>query len=67
MSTGNPKIDRRVEELCMHGCKAVRGYIAALSAGEDLPQAHDLDAHEREQLREELSAIMAVYGDTCRI
>lgn len=61
--TGNPKVDRCIEALCMHGCRAVRGYIEALRAGREQPQWTDLNYAERRLLCEELEGIMAVYGD----
>lgn len=66
MSTGNLKLDQRVEALCKEGCKAVHGYIKALRNGIDLPQFTGLNNAERLRLRAELEAIMAVYGDVCR-
>lgn len=65
--TGNPKIDRCIDVLCGHGCRAVREYIEALNAEVELPYWSDLDAAERQRLGEELGAIMAVYGDKCPI
>lgn len=62
MTTGNPGVDRRVEELCAHGCRAVRDYIQALREGRALPQFEGLDIGERRLLQRELEAIMAVYG-----
>ena len=67
MTTGNIHIDQCVDTLCKHGCRAVRGYIEALRAGEDLSQFAGLDAAERGLLRQELESIMAVYGDSCQI
>ncbi len=59
--TNHPKVDHCVEALCRHGCRAVRGYIAALQTGQELPEASRLDAQERILLQQELQAIMAVY------
>lgn len=63
--TGNPKVDRCIEALCMHGCRAVRGYIEDLRAGNEQPHWAELDCAERQRLCEELEDIMAVYGDKC--
>ena len=62
MTTGDASVDRRVEELCEHGCGAVREYIQALRDGRPLPQFDGLDAVQRRRLQRELKAIMAVYG-----
>lgn len=63
--TGNPKVDRCIEALCMHGCRAVREYIEALRAGSELSQWAELDFEERQLLCRELESIMAVYGEKC--
>ena len=67
MTTGKASLDQRVENLCEHGCGAVRGYIDALRRGQELPQFAGLDRAECELLRRELEAIMAVYGNKCEI
>lgn len=65
--TGNPKVDRCIDALCGHGCRAVREYIDALRAGDEYPHWAELDADERGLLCHELESIMAVYGDKCPI
>ncbi|MFP5504973.1 MAG: hypothetical protein ACLGH6_02130 [Gammaproteobacteria bacterium] len=65
--TGNPKVDRCIDTLCGHGCRAVRDYIDALRAGADAADWSDLDANERALLCRELESIMAVYGDKCSL
>lgn len=65
--TGNPKVDRCIDHLCGHGCRAVREYIDALRAGDESPHWSELDDDERGMLCHELESIMAVYGDKCPI
>ena len=66
--TGNPKVDALIEQLCEHGCRDVLGYIKALTDGGDLEgQAAGLDQAERMILRDELQAIMNVYGNKCSL
>ena len=55
------KVERCVERLCNDGCQAVWGYIEALQADRELPQASDLNRAERGQVLVELQQIMAVY------
>ncbi len=65
---GNPKVDALVETLCEDGCRDVRAYIEALTCGGDLDgRAEHLSEEERLLLRDELQAIMKVYGDKCRL
>jgi hypothetical protein len=61
------RIDSRVESLCQKGCRQVRQCIARLEQGGELPETGGLTPDERARLLAELKAIMAVYGDTCRI
>lgn len=61
--TGNPNVDRYIDALCAHGCRAVREYIKALRAGGESPHWAGLDADERGLLCQALESIMAVYGD----
>jgi hypothetical protein len=61
------KIEECVEILCNKGCRAVRKDIAALERGQPLPEVWQLDAEERRKVLAELQAIMAVYGDSCKI
>lgn len=65
--TGNPNVDRCIDALCLHGCRAVREYIEALRAGSESEHWSELDATERGLLCQELESIMAVYGDKCEI
>ncbi|MBI5462202.1 MAG: hypothetical protein HY941_08475 [Gammaproteobacteria bacterium] len=65
--TGNPNVDRCIDVLCGHGCRAVREYIDALRAGSESTHWAELDAVERGLLCQELENIMAVYGDKCEI
>jgi hypothetical protein len=55
------KVERCVERLCNDGCQAVWGYIEALKADRELPQAAALNGAERRRLLAELQQIMAVY------
>ncbi len=61
------RVDQYVERLCLDGCRAVTRYIAALREGRDLAVFAGLTAAERRLLLAELSSIMAVYGDRCRL
>lgn len=48
-------------------CRAVLDYIEALQAGQSRPEFADLDDTERDLLRQELQAIMAIYNNRCRL
>jgi hypothetical protein len=61
------KIEECVEHLCNKGCRAVRKDIAALERDQMLPEVWQLDLEERRAVLRELQAIMAVYGDSCKI
>ncbi|MCG6897268.1 MAG: hypothetical protein LJE61_09545 [Thiocapsa sp.] len=61
------RIEARIEALCQKGCAQVRRDIAALESGSQLPETRDLSAEERRALLSELKAVMAVYGDACRL
>ena len=65
--TQNPEVNSAIEHLCRDGCKSVREYIAALENGEDHPAFGQLNREQRTLLLAELKAIMAVYGDNCRV
>ncbi|WJW76004.1 hypothetical protein QVG61_02625 [Thiohalobacter sp. IOR34] len=65
--SGNARVDSAVERLCADGCQAVREYILALQERRSLAVFEGLDGAERELLLRELQAIMAVYGDCCRL
>ena len=58
-------VEQCVENLCHKGCRAVWGDIAALDAGQLLPEAEGLSAREIRAVVRELKAIMAVYEGTC--
>lgn len=61
------RVESLVEALCQQGCDRVRGIIATLERGGDLPEIRDLSQSERHALHAELVSIMAVYGNACRI
>ena len=65
--TGNPRIDRCIDLLCSHGCRAVCLYIEALRARAESPHWSELDDDERGLLCRELESIMAVYEDKCSL
>lgn len=66
--SGNPAVDRMVEQLCHDGCREVLATIQALDGGDDLDgRVKHLSAAERALLCAELRAIMSVYGDKCRL
>lgn len=67
MTPRNAAIDKQVETLCEQGCSAVLDYIEALQAGQTRPEFADLDSAERDLLRRELQAIMAIYNNRCRL
>lgn len=55
-----------MESLCHKGCRAVWSDIAALDAGERLPEIYGLSPDEVDAVIDELKAVMAVYAGTCR-
>ncbi|MET0049504.1 MAG: hypothetical protein ABW095_00305 [Candidatus Thiodiazotropha sp.] len=61
------QIDQYVEALCQKGCGAVREDIKLLKQGVILPELTALDDKARKAVLDELSSIMAVYGDRCPI
>jgi len=61
------KIATCVDAICEKGCRAVRADIRALEKGEVLKETEGLDRETRRKVLKELKAIMAVYGDTCRL
>lgn len=65
--TGDPRLDGLIEQLCAEGCQAVRGYIEVLAGDGRHPALEGLDPPQRRRLWRELAAIMAVYGDSCRL
>jgi len=64
---GEGPLDAVIEALCRQGCREVRLSMARLEQGEDLPETRGLTAAARLEVLVELRAIMAVYGETCRI
>ncbi|WP_295578518.1 hypothetical protein [uncultured Lamprocystis sp.] len=64
---GESPLDAVIEALCRQGCRQVRSSMARLEQGEDLPETSGLTATARLEVLAELRAIMAVYGETCRI
>lgn len=65
MNLDHRLVEQCVENLCHKGCRAVWGDIAALDAGQLLPEAEGLSADEIRAVVRELKAIMAVYEGTC--
>ena len=56
-----------LERLCQKGCLAVRADIQLLEQGETLPETEGMERREVQVVLQELKAIMAAYGDTCRV
>jgi len=66
--TGNPAVDRIIEQLCHEGCREVLANIQALDGGDDLDgRVKHLSAAERALLCAELRAIMRMYGNSCHL
>jgi hypothetical protein len=61
------RVEARLETVCQRGCRQVRLDIAALEGGAEIPETLGLAPEERRLLLAELRAVMAVYGDACRI
>lgn len=61
------QIETCIEILCQKGCLSVRSDIRALEQGQDLPETAGLSREATRLVLRELKAIMAVYGDSCRI
>lgn len=61
------QIETCIEVLCQKGCLSVRADIRALEQGQDLPETTGLSPKATQLVLQELKAIMAVYGDSCRI
>jgi len=55
------KLSRHLDTLCNKGCTNVRNIIQQLETGNSLPELSELNEKERQQLLQELKAIMAVY------
>ena len=62
-----PLLEVRLESICEKGCKRVWDDIATLERGDQLQETRDLDNAERAWLLRELKAVMAVYGERCRL
>lgn len=58
-------IDECVEALCQKGCGAVWHDIAALEAGDSLPEAQGLSAEQKQEVLVQLKSIMSVYQGSC--
>lgn len=61
------QVESCIEVLCQKGCLSVRADIRALEQGTDLPETAGLSREATRLVLQELKAIMAVYGDSCRI
>jgi hypothetical protein len=62
-----PVLEVRVETICERGCRRVWDAIDTLEQGDDLAETADLTSAERAWVLAELKAVMAVYGDSCRL
>lgn len=67
MKHDTQRIDDAVETICNKGCQLVRDDLQAMERGETPPELEHLNRKEIDRVHNELSAIMAVYGDACRI
>jgi len=63
----NSRVDECVEAICQKGCQATRDDLARMEKGEIIMEIRQLTDSEREQVRQEIAAIMAVYGDACPV
>ena len=63
----NTTIESCIEAICEKGCRQVRSDIRSLEQGRTLPEWSHLDTDERQRVLRELKAVMAVYGDSCRL
>lgn len=57
----HPQVNQCVEALCQSGCEMVRATIKAMEEGLPIVQTDGLSAQEKQQVLDELRAIMAVY------
>jgi len=55
------QVSQCIDALCQCGCDAVRATISALESGVVVPQIETLSENERQQVLDELKAVMAVY------
>lgn len=60
-------IESCIETICQKGCRQVRKDIRLLEQGESLPELSHLDHEAKQHVLSELKAVMAVYGESCRI
>jgi hypothetical protein len=63
----DPLLESRLEAICQRGCRETRAAITQLEQGGELTETADLMPRDRARLLAELKAIMAVYGDRCRV
>lgn len=56
-----PAVEAHVTRICELGCARVREVIALLEQGRTTPETADVGEAERQQILDELRAIMAVY------
>lgn len=54
-----------VDSLCEQGCGRVNSFIDALQNGEDFPEVAGMSEAERQEVLQQLVAIMAVYDGSC--
>ena len=55
------KVSKVVEDICNLGCTTVNEIIQNLEHGDEVKQARQLSRSERDELLDELKAIMDVY------
>ena len=68
MRADSVQLSECLEALCQCGCDAVLATIAAMEAGQTVPQTEQLNTEERAIVLAELKSIMAVYGgNSCSI
>ena len=63
----NRSIESCIETICQKGCQQVRQDILLLEQGRHLPEISHLDTESRRYVLQELKAVMAIYGNSCRI
>ncbi len=59
------RVDQCLEMLCGKGCSAVWRDIAALEAGQRLPETQDLSVAEQQEVLVQLKSVMSVYHNSC--
>lgn len=65
--TDRQSLEWCVEVICNKGCRAVREDMATLEQGGDVSGLEPLSDDLRQAVLAELRAIMAVYGESCRL